>query len=139
MNKIRFSYNIAKIFPPLGVSFLVFAAALLSIAHADTNNEISADNSRANRRGNYNQETTAERQGNSKADVEITAKIRQSLMKDENLSTNAHNVKIVTKNGKVTLKGPVKSLDEKATIESKAQMVAGANNVSNEITVVDKG
>jgi hyperosmotically inducible protein len=51
------------------------------------------------------------------------------------VSTYAHNVKIISKNGKVTLKGPVRSEDEKKTVESKAVEVAGAGNVTNELTI----
>ena len=56
-------------------------------------------------------------------------------MDDKSLSTYAHNVKMISQNGKVTLKGPVRSEEEKQTIEQKATEVAGAGNVTNEITV----
>jgi hyperosmotically inducible protein len=56
-------------------------------------------------------------------------------MKDKSLSTYAHNVKIITQDGQVTLKGPVRSESEKQTIETKATEVAGANKVTNELNV----
>jgi osmotically-inducible protein OsmY len=56
-------------------------------------------------------------------------------MKDKSLSTYAHNIKIITRDGKVTLKGPVRSEDEKAAIEAKAATVAGADNVTDQLTV----
>ncbi len=56
-------------------------------------------------------------------------------MKDKSLSTYGHNVKIITKDGKVTLKGPVHSKTEKSNIEQKAQLVAGADNVQNHLEV----
>jgi hyperosmotically inducible periplasmic protein len=59
-------------------------------------------------------------------------------MDDKDLSTYAHNIKIVTRNGKVTLKGPVRSEEEKKAIEAKATQVAGAGNVSNSISVKPK-
>lgn len=61
--------------------------------------------------------------------------IRKSVLDDKALSTYAHNVKIIAKAGKVTLKGPVRSEEEKRTIEQKAAEVAGAGNVTNEITI----
>jgi len=56
-------------------------------------------------------------------------------MDDKSLSTYAHNVKIISQNGKVTLKGPVRSEEEKNTIEKVATDVAGAGNVTDQITV----
>jgi osmotically-inducible protein OsmY len=61
--------------------------------------------------------------------------IRKAVVSDESLSTYAHNVKIIAQNGKVTLKGPVRSEEEKRTIEAKATEVAGAGNVVNQLTV----
>jgi len=56
-------------------------------------------------------------------------------MDDKSLSTYAHNVKVIAQNGKVTLKGPVRSEEEKKSVEQKATEAAGAGNVTNEITV----
>ncbi len=61
--------------------------------------------------------------------------IRKALMEDKSLSTYAHNVKIIAQNGKVTLKGPVRSEEEKSSVEQKAAQVAGAGNVNSELTV----
>lgn len=61
--------------------------------------------------------------------------IRRDLVKDKSLSTYAHNVKVVAIGGKVTLRGPVKSDDEKKAIEEHATKHAGAGNVTNELTV----
>ena len=62
-------------------------------------------------------------------------KIRKSLMDDKSLSTYAHNVKIIAQDGKVTLKGPVRTEEEKRTIAQKANEIAGAGNVTDEMTV----
>lgn len=62
-------------------------------------------------------------------------KIRQSVVSDKSLSTYAHNVKIVAKDGKVTLRGPVRSEEEKKMVAQKAQDVAGAGNVVDDITI----
>lgn len=80
--------------------------------------------------------STADQQSNRKSDVSITRQIRQSIVADKSLSTYAHNVKIITQHGVVTLKGPVKSEDEKQAIANKAETVVGsAGMVKNDITV----
>jgi len=84
---------------------------------------------------NAGDSTTAQQQGNSKTDVELTAKIRRAIMSDKNLSTSAHNVKIITQSGVVTLKGPVKSAEERTTVAAKAKELAGDMNVKNELDV----
>ena len=88
-----------------------------------------------NSKQNKDQMQTADQQSNAKADRETTQKIRKDLMADKSLSTYAHNVKIVTVNGAVTLKGPVKSEDEKAKIAQIAGNIVSADKVTNEITV----
>jgi hyperosmotically inducible protein len=85
---------------------------------------------------NKGQKNTAEQQSEKTSDRQITQKIRQSLISDKSLSTNAHNCKIITKNGTVTLKGPVDSAEEKQTIASKAaDVVGGADKINNQLTV----
>jgi hyperosmotically inducible protein len=79
---------------------------------------------------------TADQQSETTSDRMLTKKIRQSLIADKSLSTYGHNVKIITKNGMVTLKGPVQTEDEKSTIASKAAEVAGGQDkVTNQLTV----
>src|SRR5512141_675561 len=85
----------------------------------------SADNTKINKRDASRKELTADQQGQTKEDREITQKIRQAVVDDKSLSTYAHNVKIITVGGMVTLKGPVRSEDEKRTIEEKAAQIAG--------------
>jgi len=84
---------------------------------------------------NKDQRQTADTQSNAKSDRDTTAKIRKDLMADKGLSTYAHNVKIITANGAVTLKGPVKSEDEKAKVAQIAGNVVSPDKVTNEITV----
>jgi len=91
------------------------------------------DNSKVNERDRDPGATTADQQKNSKGDLEITRKIRQGIVKDKTLSTYAHNIKVVTQNGVVTLRGPVRSNDEKVAIETIAVQVAGQGNVHNEL------
>jgi hyperosmotically inducible periplasmic protein len=84
---------------------------------------------------NKTSRVTAADQGMSRADTGITQKIRRAVTGDKSLSTLAHNVTIVTRDGVVTLGGPVRSEQEKQNIEAKAASVAGAANVRNEIVV----
>ena len=84
---------------------------------------------------NKNHDKTADSQKENTSDREITQKIRQSIMADKSLSTYAHNVKIITQDGQVTLKGPVQDQNEKETIASKAADVAGTGKVNNQLTV----
>jgi hyperosmotically inducible protein len=93
------------------------------------------DNSKSNQRDRDNASPTADQQKMNPADRDITKKIRMALHNDKSLSTYAHNIKIISQDGRVTLKGPVRSQDEKAAIEAKAAAVAGVTNVTNELEV----
>lgn len=97
------------------------------------------DNTKMNKGDGSKGAVTADQQKMDKNDRMLTRKIRQSLMQDKALSTYAHNVKIISQNGMVTLKGPVRSEDEKKTIESKAADIAGGPaKVDDELTVASK-
>jgi hyperosmotically inducible protein len=65
------------------------------------------------------------------SDRAITQKIRKAIHQDKDLSIYAHNIKIITQDGKVTLRGPVRSEDEKSSLQAKAVAVAGQDNVTN--------
>jgi osmotically-inducible protein OsmY len=78
---------------------------------------------------------TSDKQSNAKADRDITAKVRKEIVGDKDLSTYAHNVKVITVNGAVTLKGPVKSEDEKTKVAELAANVVSADKITNELTV----
>jgi len=95
----------------------------------------AADNTKTNERDRNANEPTADQQKDNRSDRDITQQIRQSIMKDKSLSTDGHNVKIITQNGQVTLKGPVRSEDEKKAIEAKAAEVAGENKVTSKLNV----
>ena len=101
-----------------------------------TEGQTKPDNSKVNKRDRNPGEATADQQKNNKSDRETTKQIRKAIMDDKSLSTYAHNVKVISQHGTVTLKGPVRSEEEKKSIEDKANAVAGASNVKNEITVV---
>jgi hyperosmotically inducible periplasmic protein len=98
----------------------------------------SADNTKVNERDRNKNEPTADQQKENRSDRDITQQIRKAIMKDTSLSTYAHNVKIITENGQVTLKGPVRSEDEKKAIEAKATEVAGENKVTSELDIKPK-
>jgi len=95
-----------------------------------------ADNSSMNKGDADKGAVTADQQKMNSSDRMIVQRIRSEVVKDKSLSTYAHNVKIIAQGGKVTLKGPVRSQDEKASIETKAAAIAGEGNVTNQIDVV---
>jgi hyperosmotically inducible periplasmic protein len=78
---------------------------------------------------------TADQQKETASDRKMTKQIRQSVVKDKSLSTAAHNVKIISVNGKVTLRGTVQSEEEKKMVADKAKAIAGAENVTNDLEV----
>jgi osmotically-inducible protein OsmY len=78
---------------------------------------------------------TADQPKETPADRDLAKKIRRSIMEDKSLSMYAHNIKVIVRDGEVTLKGPVKSDDERAAIESKASSIAGTGKVENQLTV----
>ena len=115
----------------------VLAAGILAIgggtARAGQAQPPAADNTKANKSANNG--VTADQGKNNQSDRVIMQKIREAVIADKSLSTYAHNVKIISQNGQVTLKGPVRSEAEKTTIEQKAVDVVGAGKVTNEITI----
>jgi hyperosmotically inducible periplasmic protein len=96
---------------------------------------VEPDNSGRNVRDRDDQNKTTADQSENEADRTITQNIRRAVTADDSLSTNAKNVKIITNNGMVTLRGPVKSEKEKAEIEAKAKQVAGVKSVDNQLEV----
>lgn len=94
-----------------------------------------ADNTGKNVRDRDERTVTPMDQSNKKEDIDVTASIRRALMDDGELSTNARNVKIVTRDGVVTLRGPVETEQEKVTIARTAQSVAGVRRVENQLEV----
>ena len=96
------------------------------------------DNTKINTRDRSKDAKTADQQKENATDRELTASIRRALMDDKDLSSYAHNVKIISQGGKVTLKGPVRSEDEKRVVETKATEVAGAGHVTNQMSVAKK-
>jgi hyperosmotically inducible periplasmic protein len=109
---------------------LAFGAATLAVSAQ------APDNTQVNKRDRSPAEATADQQKNNRSDLDLTKDIRKSIMDDKSLSTYAHNVKVISQNGTVTLKGPVKSADEKSSIVAKAVSIAGgADKVVDQMSV----
>ncbi len=100
--------------------------------------QTAPDNTKTNKRDRAKDQSTADQQKENSTDRQLSQKIRSALMRDKALSTDAHNVKIITQNGQVTLKGPVRTQEEKDRIEEKAVSVAGQGHVSNQLDVAPK-
>ena len=94
-----------------------------------------ADNTGRNVRDRDDRTLTPTDQGNSESDRGITAQIRREIVANDALSTNAHNVKIITTDGVVTLRGPVKTAQEKVTVGAVAQRARGVRRVDNQLEV----
>jgi len=117
---------------------LILSSALLglgTVTMAQDSPPAARDNSAVNVRDREPGAMTAGQQSNAKSDVELTRAIRNAVVKDHSLSMLAHNVKIVSANGSVTLRGPVKTEEEKTAIASKAQAIAGAGKVDDQLEV----
>ncbi len=114
---------------------LLLGSGAFALAQEPTSQPTAPDNTKVNERDRSQNEPTADQQKENRSDRDITQQIRQSIMKDKSLSTYAHNVKIITKDGQVTLKGPVRSEDEKKAIEAKAAEVARDGKVTNELNI----
>jgi hypothetical protein len=108
-------------------------------APTDKSSTSAPDNTGKNERDRNASEVTAGQQKENPADRELARHIRQALIKDKSLSTYAHNIKVIAQNGVVTLKGPVKTEQEKQSIEAKAAEAAGGpDKVKSEIEVTGK-
>jgi hyperosmotically inducible protein len=121
-----------------GIKTLLLVGSLLSGAWAlaqTASQDVPADNTKMNQGDQKASQPTADQQKDARADLHMTQQIRKAIVQDKSLSTYAHNVKIITQNGQVTLKGPVRSDDEKRALEAKATEVAGAGNVTDELSV----
>ena len=94
-----------------------------------------ADNTQHNSSEQNKNTDTAEKQSNSKDDLALTQKIRQAVVKDSSLSMNAKNVKIIARDGTITLQGPVDSQQEKDAIATKAREIAGKDKVKDQLEV----
>jgi hyperosmotically inducible protein len=120
--------RVARACAVLGGALILSAPSLIA--------QTPADNTKVNSGDRAPGAVTADQQKDNASDRMITQKIRQSLMRDKGLSSYAHNVKVIAQDGHVTLKGPVRTDEEKQTVAAKAVEIAGATHVTNEITIV---
>jgi hyperosmotically inducible protein len=110
----------------------LWAVSLAAIAADD---KTKPDNTATNERDRSGETQTSGDQSNSSADLKITQAIRQALVKDGELSMTAKNIKIITDNGQVTLRGPVKNAQEKAKIDQLARSAAGGAKIVDQLDV----
>jgi hyperosmotically inducible protein len=117
------------------------ACLLILTSHAsakDSSVQTAPDNTKVNERDKSKAEATADQQKENQPDREIARQIRKSIVQDKSLSTYAHNIKIISQNGMVTLKGPVRSDEEKTAVEAKAAEIAGKEKVTSQLEVKPK-
>ena len=114
------------------ILYIVIAAAGLFPGNATAQ---EPDNTRVNKTDRSSTQPTADQAKNNLSDRQIMQNIRKSVTADKSLSTYGHNAKIISEHGRVTLKGPVRSDEERRNIEAKATDIAGAGNVDNQLTV----
>ena len=107
----------------------------LSLAAMAADEKTNPDNTAINQRDRSGDSKTSGDQSNSSSDLKVTQAIRQALMKDGTLSTSAKNIKVITANGQVTLRGPVKNVQEKARVDQLAKSAAGGANIVDQLDV----
>ena len=111
-------------------------ATRVTANHPTTAEPVDRTNTGVNVRDRDSTAKTPIDQNENQTDIDITAEVRQRVVETK-MSVNAHNVKIITQDGTVTLRGPVKTEEEKRTIEQIALTAAGANKVDNQLEVND--
>ena len=114
---------------------LACLSTLSLAAFAADNEKAKPDNTSTNERDRSGETKTSGDQSNSSADLKITQAIRQALIKDDQLSTTAKNIKVITANGQVTLRGPVKTAQEKARVDQIAKSAAGGAQIDDQLDV----
>jgi hyperosmotically inducible protein len=117
---------------------ITYLSAFTLAALAADDKKVNADNTAKNERDRSGETKTSGDQSNSSADLKTTQAIRQALMKDSELSTTAKNIKVITANGHVTLRGPVKTAQEKAKIDQLAKSAAGGAQIEDQLEVTNK-
>lgn len=119
-----------------GLAIILAGVAIFSPYAAAAGQSPAPDNTKANAREHQTGQLSADQQNSGASDVTKTREIRKAIVADKSLSTYAHNVKVITRNGTVTLKGPVRSTEEKSAVELKAAEVVGASHVVNQLSIV---
>lgn len=118
------------------IAIAIMLAASFGTAHAQLAANARPDNTELNARSKSVSAVMADKQPNSKDDLELVARVRSAIEKDKSLSTMAHNIKIISRNGQVTLRGLVESDQEKVRVRQDVEAAAGADNVDCQLDVV---
>jgi hyperosmotically inducible periplasmic protein len=118
-----------------GIILVLACLSAFSLAALAGNEKTEPDNTATNERDRSGETKTSGDQSNGSADLKTTQAIRQALMKDGGLSMTAKNIKVITANGYVTLRGPVKTAQEKAKIDQLAKSAAGGAQIDNQLDV----
>ena len=126
------SFKSLRLLLPLGS--MVFCVSLMAIPtpQSQDSQQTAPDNTKTNK---DQAGPTADQQKMNPSDRAVTQKIRKAIHEDQSLSSYAHNIKVITQDGKVTLRGPVRSEEEKSNLAAIAVSVAGQENVTNQLDV----
>ena len=116
-------------------SLALASISIISLSAVAADEKVNADNTGTNQRDRSGETNTSGDQSNSSADLKITQAVRRALMKDGQLSTTAKNIKVITANGQVTLRGPVNTAQEKAKINQVAKSAAGGTQIVDQLDV----
>jgi hyperosmotically inducible periplasmic protein len=125
--------KLQRLFLTLGSLAMGVSVMAMPVPRNQDTQQTAPDNTKQNK---DQTSPTADQQKMNPADRAITQKIRKAVHDDTSLSTYGHNIKIITQDGKVTLRGPVRSEDEKNNLQAKAVTVAGQENVTNRLEIV---
>ena len=126
------SRKLRRLLLPLGALALGASLMAAPAVRLQDPQQPAPDNTKRNK---DQRDASADQQKMNPADRTITQKIRKAIHEDKSLSTYAHNIKIISQDGKVTLRGPVRSEDEKSNLQAKAAEVAGQDNVTNQLEI----
>jgi hyperosmotically inducible protein len=117
-------------------SLALASLSMISVSAMAADEKKDADNTALNQRDRSGETATSGDQANSSGDLKITQAIRQALVKDGELSTTAKNIKVITANGQVTLRGPVNNAQEKAKIDQIARSAASGAQIVDQLDVI---
>ena len=121
-----------------GIGCLLMGLIAVAQGQDSSAQQPAPDNTKMNKGDSSPSQPTADQQKDNRSDRDITQQIRKAIMADKSLSTYGHNVKVISQNGVVTLKGPVRSDEEKQMIEQKAADIVGKDKVTSELAVKPK-
>jgi len=116
-------------------SLILAGVTIMNLTALAADQKVDANNTATNERDRSGETKTSGDQSNTSADLRITQAIRRGLMKDNNLSSDAKNIKVITANGQVTLRGPVNNAQEKTKVEQIAKSAAGGVQIVDQVDV----